>query len=203
MRCRKWRPFGEDALSGLLRVGDTKQSPADRLLLLMGVPVHCHREKQQGFTSLHSAVSHSVNEVGKHIYKWWHARWLYRTQADACGSRAIKWFRQLAHRCWPPLPTYRILCDAGSDGLLGRICHPVCSVSVTPSKARLTGYYYWWEFQFIATERSSRVSLRSTQLFLTVSMRLENISTNDNLLDGSTERRLTLAEVEPSNGLYS
>ena len=78
----------------MLRVGDTKQSPADRLLLLMGVPVHCHREKQQGFTSLHSAVSHSVNEVGK-------------------------------------------------------------------------------------------------------------ISTNDDLLDGSTERRLTLAEVEPSNGLYS
>jgi len=33
-------------------------------------------------------------------------------------------------------------------------------------------------------------------------MRLENISTNDDLLDGSTERRLTLAEVEPSNGLY-
>ncbi|MCS2963725.1 hypothetical protein NXV12_24080 [Bacteroides thetaiotaomicron] len=31
-------------------------------------------------------------------------------------------------------------------------------------------------------------------------MRLENISTNDDLLDGSTERRLTLAEVEPSNG---
>ena len=78
----------------MLRVGDTKQSPADRLLLLMGVPVHCHREKQQGFTSLHSAVSHSVNEVGK-------------------------------------------------------------------------------------------------------------ISTNDDLLDGSTERRLTLAEVEPSNGLCS
>ena len=57
-----------------------------------------------------------------------------------------------------------------------------------------------WNFQSIATERSSRVSLRSTQLFLTVSMRLENISTNDDLLDGSTERRLTLAEVEPSNG---
>ena len=131
IQCRKWRPFGKDMSSGLLRVGDTKQSPADRLLLLMGVPVHCHREKQQGFTSLHSAVSHSVNEVGKHIYKWWLARWLYRTQADACGSRAIKWFRQLAHRCWSPLPTYRILCDAGSDGLLGRICHPVCSVSVT------------------------------------------------------------------------
>ncbi|UVQ77324.1 hypothetical protein NXY30_13570 [Bacteroides faecis] len=34
-------------------------------------------------------------------------------------------------------------------------------------------------------------------------MRLENISTNDDLLDDSTERRLTLAEVEPSNGLCS
>ena len=33
-----------------------------------------------------------------------------------------------------------------------------------------------------------------------MSMRLENTSTNDDLLDGSTERRLTLAEVEPSNG---
>ena len=54
-----------------------------------------------------------------------------------------------------------------------------------------------------ATERSSRVSLRSTQLFLTVSMRLENTSTNDDLLDGSTKRRLTLAEVEPSNVLDS
>ena len=32
-------------------------------------------------------------------------------------------------------------------------------------------------------------------------MRLENISTNDDLLDGSTERRLTLAEIEPSKGL--
>ena len=79
--------------SGLLRVSDTKQSSADRLWLQMEDSVHCHREKQQGFTSLHSA-------------------------------------------------------------------------------------------------------------FLTVTMRLENISTNDNLLDGSTERRLTLAEVEPSNGLY-
>ena len=79
--------------SGLLRICNTKQSPADRILLQVEVPFHCHREKQQGFTSLHSAVSHSVNEVG-------------------------------------------------------------------------------------------------------------NISTNDNLLDGSTERRLTLAEVEPSNGLY-
>ena len=126
-------------LSGLLRVGDTKQSPADRLLLLMEVPVHCHREKQQGFTSLHSAVSHSVNEVGKHIYKWWLARWFYRTQAYACRSRAIEWFMQLAHRCWSPLPTYRILCDAESDDLWGRICHPVCSVSVTPSKTRLIG----------------------------------------------------------------
>ena len=55
--------------SGLLRLSDTKQSSADRLLLQMEVPVHCHREKHQGFTSLHSAVSHSVNEVGKHIYK--------------------------------------------------------------------------------------------------------------------------------------
>ena len=80
--------------------------------------------------------------------------------------------------------------------------HPVCSVSVTPSKARLIGFGYEWKLHSIATERSSRVSLRSTQLFLTVSMRLGNWSSNDDLLDGSTERRLTLAEVEPSNGLY-
>jgi len=33
-------------------------------------------------------------------------------------------------------------------------------------------------------------------------MRLESWSSNGDLLDGSTERRLTLAEVEPSNGLY-
>ena len=52
----------------------------------------------------------------------------------------------------------------------------------------------------IATERSSRVSLRSTQLFLTVSIRSGSWSSNGDLLDGSTERRLTLAEVEPSNG---
>ena len=71
---------------------------------------------------------------------------------------------------------------------------------MTPSKARLIGFGYKWKFQFIATERSSRVSLRSTQLFLTVSMRLGYWSSNDDLLDGSTERRLTLAEVEPSNG---
>ncbi len=57
-------------------------------------------------------------------------------------------------------------------------------------------------FQSIATERNSRVSLRSTQLFLTVSMRLGSRSSNGDLLDGSTERRLMLAEVEPSNGLY-
>ena len=81
--------------------------------------------------------------------------------------------------------------------------HPVRSVSSTPSKARLIGFGYKWELQSIATERSSRVSLRSTQLFLTVSMRLENISTNDDLLDGSTERRLMLAEIEPSNGFSS
>jgi hypothetical protein len=74
---------------------------------------------------------------------------------------------------------------------------------VTPSKSRLIGFGYKWKIQSIATERSSRVSLRSTQLFLTVSMKLENISTNDDLLDGSTERRLTLAEVEPSNGFGS
>ena len=107
---------------------------------------------------------------------------------------------QLAHRCWPPLPTYRIVCDTGSDDILRRICHPVCSVSVTPSKARLIGFCYKWKIQSIATERNSRVSLCSTQLFLTVSMRLRNWSSNDDLLDGSTERRLTLAEVEPSNG---
>ena len=111
-----------DVPSGLLRVFDIKQSPAEWLLLQMEVSVHCHREKQQGFTSLHSAVSHSVNEVGKHIYQWWLARWLYRTQADACGSRAIEWFMQLAHRCWSPLPTIRISCDAGSDDLFGNEC---------------------------------------------------------------------------------
>ena len=32
-------------------------------------PVHCNREKQQGFTSLYSAVSHSVNEVGQLVFK--------------------------------------------------------------------------------------------------------------------------------------
>ena len=58
-----------------------------------------------------------------------------------------------------------------------------------------------WNFQSIATERSSRVSLRSTQLFLTMSMRLDSWSSNGDLHDGSTERRLTLAEVEPSIGL--
>ncbi len=166
-------------------------------------PVHCHREKHQGFTSLYSAVSHSVNEVRQLAFKRKHARWFYRTQADACGSRAIEWFWRLSHRCWFPLPTYRISCDAGSDNLLGRICHPVCSVSATPSKARLIGFGNGWKLHSIATERSIRVSLRSTQLFLTVSMRLENTSTNDDLLDGSIERRLTLAEVEPSDGFGS
>ena len=132
------------------------------LLLQMKDSVHCHREKQQGYTSLYSAVSHSVNEVGKHIYKWWLARWLYRTQADACGSRAIDWFRRLAHRCWPPLPTYRISCDAGSDDLLGRMFHPVCSVSVTPSKARLIGLGYKWKLQSVAIERTCKAPLRFT-----------------------------------------
>ena len=131
------------------------------------IPVHCHREKQQGFTSLHSTASHSVNEVGKHIYKWWLARWLYRTQADACGSRAIEWFSRLAHRCWPPLPTYRISCDAGSYDLLGRIGHPVCYVSVTPSKARLISFGYKWELQSVAIERTCKASLRFTLQVLT------------------------------------
>jgi len=79
--------------------------------------------------------------------------------------------------------------------------HPVCSVSSTPSKARLIGFGYKWELQSIATERSSRVSLCSTQLFLTMSMRLGSWSSNGDLHDGYTERRLTLAEVEPSIGL--
>ena len=123
--------WGMNVPSGLLCVFNTKQIMADRLLLQMRTSFHCHREKQQGFTLLHSAVSHNGNEVGKHIYKWWLARWFYRTQADACGSRAIECFIRLAHRCWSPLPTYRISCDAGSDYLLGKMCHPVCSVSVT------------------------------------------------------------------------
>ena len=67
----------------------------------------------------------------------------------------------------------------------------------------MVGLSFFCMFHSIATERSSRVSLRSTQLFLTVSMRLGSWSSNDDLHDGSTERRLTLAEVEPSNGLYS
>jgi len=117
-------------------------------------------------------------------------------------GRAIEWFWQLAHGCWSPLPTYRIVCDTGSDDLLRRIYHPVCSVSSTPSKARMIGFGYKWKIQSIATERNSRVSLCSTQLFLTVSMRLGSWSSNGDLLDGSTKRRLTLAEVEPSNGLY-
>ena len=144
MRCRKWRPLLKDVPSSLLRVCDTKQISADWLLVQMEVPVHCHREKQQGFTSLHSVVSHNVNEVRLLLFKWWFTRWLYRTQADACGSRAIEWFIQLAHRCWPPLPTNRIVCDAGSDDLLGRMYHPFCSVSVTPSKARLIGFGCEW-----------------------------------------------------------
>ena len=189
--------------SGLLRVFNTKQSSADRLLRQMEDSVHCHRQKQQGFSSLHSDVSHSVNEVGQLVFKRKLARWLYRTQTDACGSRAIEWFRRLAHGCWSPLPTYRISCDAGSDDLLGRMCHPVCSVSATPSKARLNGFANKWKLQPIATERSSRVSLRSTQLFLTVSMRSGSWSSNGDLHDGSTERRLALAEVEPSNGFGS
>ena len=148
--------------SGLLNVCDTKLSSADWFGLRMETPVHCHREKQQGFTSLHSAVSHNGNEVVLLVFKRKHVRWLYRTQADACGSRAIEWFWLLAHGCWPPLPTYRISCDAGSDDLLGRICHPVCSVSMTPSKARLIGFGYKWELQSVAIERTCKASLRFT-----------------------------------------
>ncbi len=76
-------------------------------------------------------------------------------------GRAIEWFWQLAHGCWSPLPTNRIVCDTGSDDLLGRICHPFCSVSMTPNKARLIGFYYKWKIQSIATERYSRDSLYS------------------------------------------
>ena len=145
---------------------------------------------------------HNTKNITTFIhYKRRLTRWFYRTQADACGSRAIEWFMQLARRCLSPLPTYRIACDAGSDDLLGKMYHPVCSVSATPSKARLIGFGYEWKIQSIDTVRSSRVSLRSTQMFLTVSMRLGSWSSSGNLLDGSTERRLTLAEVEPSNGL--
>ena len=61
--------FLEDVPSGLLRVSDTKQNSADRLWLRMEAPFHRHREKQQGFTTLHSAVSHSVNEVGQLVFK--------------------------------------------------------------------------------------------------------------------------------------
>ena len=146
MRCRKWRPSGKNVSSGLLRVGDTKQSSAERLWLQMKVLVHCHREKQQGFTSLHSAVSQSVNEVGQLVFKRWFARWFYRPQANACRSRAIEWFWKLAHRCWSPLPTYRISCDTGSDDLFWKMRHPVCSVSVTPSKVRLIGFGNKWKF---------------------------------------------------------
>ena len=129
----------------------------------------CYKWKFQSMPQREAAGFHFVrlscfsqcHEVGKHTYKWWLARWFYRTQAYACGSRAIEWFMQLAHRCWSPLPTYRILCDTGSDDLLGRICHPVCSMSVTPSKARLIGFYYKWKIQSIATEIYSRDSLYS------------------------------------------
>ncbi|EJW93178.1 hypothetical protein EVA_18721 [gut metagenome] len=32
-------------------------------------PVHCHREKQQGSTSLHSTVSPNGNEVRQLVFK--------------------------------------------------------------------------------------------------------------------------------------
>ena len=121
--------FWEDAPSGLLRVDDTKQNSADCFWLRMATPVHCHREKQQGFTTLHSAVSHRVNEVRQLVFKRKHARWLYRTQADACGSRAIEWFWSLAQRYWPPLPTFRISCDAEVTTLWER-----CAIRFAPCR---------------------------------------------------------------------
>ena len=78
------------------------------------------------------------------FFKWWFARWLYRTQVDACGSRVIEWYWWLVHRCWSPLPTYRIACDAGMTTFWGWMCHPICSVSATPSKARLIGFCNKW-----------------------------------------------------------
>ena len=119
--------WGMNVPSGLLCVFNTKQIMADRLLLQMRTSFHCHREKQQGFTLLHSAVSHNGNEVRQQVFKRNLARWLYRTQADACGSRAIEWLWQLTHRGWSPLPTFRISCDAGSDDLLGR-----CAIRFAP-----------------------------------------------------------------------
>ena len=131
-------------LSGLLHVCDTKQNSADWLLQhaeefsplpqreaagFHYAPLSCFSQCQLGqVASLQTVIS----------------RWLYRTQTDACGSRAIEWFRRLAHGCWPSLPTYRISCDAGSDDLLGKMRHPVCSMSATPSKVRLIGFCYKW-----------------------------------------------------------
>ncbi len=142
--------------------------------------------------------NHSVNEVRLLLFKWWLARWLYRTQADACGSRAIEWFRLYLGRyfrliAFYAMPEVTTFCEK-------------CAIRFVPC-LRHQAKPGWLAFatsgglQSIATERSIRVSLRSTLLFLTVSMRLGSWSSNDDLLDGSTERRLTLAEVEPSNGL--
>ena len=55
--------LGMDVPSGLLRVCITKQIRLIGFDNKWRIPVHCHREKQQSFTTLHSAVSHSVNEV--------------------------------------------------------------------------------------------------------------------------------------------
>jgi hypothetical protein len=43
-----------------------------------------------------------------------------------------------------------------------RICHPVCFVSVTPSKARLNGFGCEWKIQYVAIERTYKASLRFT-----------------------------------------
>ena len=64
--------FWENAPSGLLRVDDTKQSPADRLLLRVETPVRCHRENLQGSTSLHFVGSHNDNDfLETHLQDGW------------------------------------------------------------------------------------------------------------------------------------
>ncbi len=51
-------------------------------------------------------------------------------------------FRQLAHRCWSPLPTYRIYAMPEVTAFGKDMPSGFAPVSVTPSKARLTDYYY-------------------------------------------------------------
>ena len=102
-------------------------------------PFHCHREKQQGFISLHSAVSHCVNEVGLLVFKRKLARWLYQcrlTLAEVEPSNGFggwltyvgRHFRLIVLHAMPEVTTF------------WEMCHPVCSVSATPSKAWLIGF---------------------------------------------------------------